>query len=278
MLSNNALFDIVLIASYYLFSIAGIFSAFKHISRPLNKLALLFLLGFLLSLPIAPAYHEQYMRFYPASIPLLGFLPALGLALVVDSVMAKIKHNRSIFPHVDMDYFSNCQIVFALPLLAFLTFAPMLIYLLSRNEPIQPDPCPQGLDQVLVPYYPATHININTSDQTGLPGISDSKFKLGIHNIPNQSDMQAFDAIPLPASVFPSFDLISETPLYVVMPHAQLPARKTTLTLCGTRKEWPGLTIFYPQDTSTQYSFSIRTLQSFITVGTYSTRSMLTIP
>lgn len=248
MLSNNAIFDIVLIASYYLFYIAGIFSAFKYISRPLNKLALLFLLGFLLSLPIAPAYHEQYMRFYPASIPLLGFLPALGLALVVDSVMAKIKHNGSIFPHVNMDYFSNCQIVFALPLLAFLTFAPVLIYLLNRNEPVQPDPCPQGLDSVLVPYYPATHININTYDQTGLPGISDSKFKLGIHNIPNQSDMQAFDAIPLPASVFPSFDLITDTPLYVIMPPADIPARKTTLNLCGSLEEWPGLILFYPQN------------------------------
>jgi hypothetical protein len=88
---KNRIFSYVLITIIYLLSSVGVVFSFLKKQQKFSIPLLIFGLGFLASLIAAPAYQTRYMRVYAASIPFLGFLPAIGVYYLVDLLPERMR-------------------------------------------------------------------------------------------------------------------------------------------------------------------------------------------
>ncbi|MDO9545284.1 MAG: hypothetical protein Q7J07_00860 [Pelolinea sp.] len=250
MLSNNLLVDKILIYSFFIFSLFGIAFAIYKFKDPLYKFILVLLLGFFCSLPVSPAYQSQYMRYYPATIPLLGLLPAVGLTCVLNPLLNRIKLSKYFQP-IDGEDLFLIHNSFSILLTCILIIAPLLLTINSSKSDWVSKGCPEGESEVIMSYYPGTEISVIEIVKTWIPYISIGDFKLKIHDIPDTASIDRFESIPLPTAVFPSINILTIQPLYVVMDPHQLDQRKTTFRACGLieniSESSKGDGIFYPR-------------------------------
>ena len=232
MLSNNLLVDKILIYSYFIFSIIGIANAvYKH-TNPLYRFTIVLLLGFFLSLPISPASHSQFMRYYPATIPLLGLLPAIGITIIVDPLFKKINLSRYFQPNNGEELF-QIQNGFSIILVLLIIIIPLLLTKYSSKLEINSKGCQVGDSEVIMSYFPNSEIIVKEIVKTWLPNISKGDFKLRINDIPDTASINLFESIPIPTVIFPSLNLITNQRLYVVLENFQVPDKKTTFRACG---------------------------------------------
>lgn len=232
MLSNNLLVDKVLIYSFCIFSLIGLaFSACKH-KNPLYGFVFILAIGFFCSLPVSPAYQSEFMRYYPATIPLLGLLPAIGITWVLEPVFKKIKLSKLLQP-MEGEELVPSQAVFSLLLASSILLAPFLIPRASSNTAGFSRVCPTGESEAVLAYYPGTEVSVTTYVKTWLPNISAEDFSPGLHNLPDPASIKSFQSIPLPATIFPTLNLMTEQPLYVVIDTWQIPSIKTVFSACG---------------------------------------------
>ena len=245
MLSNNPLVDKILIYSFYIFSLFGIvYSVYKN-KNPLYRFITLMGLGFFCSLPFSPAYQSQYMRYYPATIPLLGLLPAVGITSILKPILKKITLSKHLQP-LDGEELFLIHNSFSILLVCFIIIAPLFLRVNLKNSNLLSNDCPKGDSEVIMSYYPGTEISVNSSVDSWVPDISIGNFKLAIHGIPDELSINLFEMIPLPTIIFPTMNTRTEQPLYVVFGSNQLPKQKTTFRACGIIANPQGEGIFYP--------------------------------
>ena len=249
MLSNNLLLDKILIYFYFFLSAVGISYAVYKFKDPLYRFILVLVLGFFFSLPVSPAYQSQYMRYYPATIPLLGLLPAVGITCALKPVLNKINLSKYLQP-VDGEELFLAHNSFSFLLVGIIIIAPLFLTTNSLKSGWLSMGCPEGESEVIMTYYPGSEISVFTIVNTWIPNISEEDFILGINNIPGTDSKNAFKRIPLPTAIFSSINLITEQPLHVVVDAQQIPQKKTTFSACGVIDTIGGSSqgygVFYP--------------------------------
>jgi len=245
MLTNNEFMNYALIYSYFLLSIIGIGNCIYKRKNPFFVFILVLLIGFLLSLPLSPAYQTQYMRYYAASTSFLGILPAAGFSLFFNIAVKKHKLKKYLQPPDHYDT-SSLNIVFTILLTTIVLAGPLLLKAIAPKRDLISRGCLDGESEVILNYYPGSRITINTYGSTWVPNISEPDFKKGIHNIPDKETIDYFDNIAIPNTIFPTINLLNDNDLYVVMDIDQLPQKKTTLHACGNIEEIASGDFFYP--------------------------------
>jgi len=183
--TKNAIFNYGLISLFFGLSIYGIIAAVHQYKKPLGAFILLLLLGFLFSLPLAPAYQTQYMRVYASSIFLLGLLPAFGLSSLLKHLPASM-HKFIKLNNPDQSILSTPAILFSIFLLLFIVGGPISVKFFSPSEIPSLEECPEDQSKVVLNYYPGSSISIlrNSPDiMTWVPLVTQLDYKGSIHNI-----------------------------------------------------------------------------------------------
>ncbi len=255
--SKNDIFNYGLISLFFLLSAIGMVTAVFHRKKPFTAFILLLTLGFLLSLPFAPAYQSQYMRVYAASIPLLGILPAFGFSAISQYLPEKLRKN-CIFRKPEEEGTSIAAVVFTIILASAILIGPITVRFLSPSEIPAPPGCPEGQSEVLLRYYPGSSIHIfkNTPDiMTWVPNITQLDYIGSIHNICCGDEITYFENIPAPNVLFPTINLLDSQEIYVIADGSLLPKKKTLLHVCGRIEDVHGEVsnhgFLYPETIST---------------------------
>jgi len=255
--SKNSIFSYGLISLFFLLSAVGLAAAVIHCKKPFNAFLLMLALGFLLSLPFAPAYQTQYMRVYAASIPFLGILPAFGLYSITQHLPEIIRKN-SFFRKPDQEKTPSAAIMFTTILVLIILLGPIAVKLFSTPEAPALPGCPEGQSEVMLRYYPGSSIHIfkNTPDiMTWVPNITQLDYKGSIHNICCEDEIIYFENISAPNVLFPTINLLNGNLMYMIVDNSLLPEKKTLLHICGRIEDVHGELsdhgFLFPQTVST---------------------------
>jgi hypothetical protein len=232
---KNRIFSYALITTIYLLSLAGIVSSFLKKQQKIILPLLIFGLGFLASLVVAPAYQTRHMRVYAATIPFLGFLPSIGVYYLVELFSKKIRA-FSLFTTA-LDYPVQKGVLICSVLLALLIiFGPITIRFIAPDE-IPPSPtCKEGEDAVFMAYYPGSSIHIYRNDPsitTWVPILSQLDYKGSIHSICCDAEINYFKYIPVPTTMYPAVNLLTDKLIYMIVKEELLPDRYGHLQICG---------------------------------------------
>jgi len=233
--SKNNVFSYGLISLFFLLSTVGVATVVIHWKKLFNAFILLLTLGFLLSLPFAPAFQTRYMRVYAASIPLLGILPAFGLYTITQHLPEKIR-KFGFFRKPKQEKISSAAMMFTAILVSIILIGPIAVKLFSPSESPTHPGCPEGQSEVVLRYYPGSSIHIfkNTPDiMTWVPNITQLDYKGSIHNICCGDEIIYFENIPVPNVLFPTINLLNNNHMYMIVDSSLLPEKKTLLHICG---------------------------------------------
>ena len=197
--SSNNEFSKALISLVFALNILAIIYVFFKWRKPVNKLIIIFLLGFLASLFVAPAYQTQYMRVYAASIPLFGILPTIGLASLLQQLKIRdIGKPTPIIENESRKYKIYTQFISILTLIIIIP--PLFLKLPKTIPQAIPGLCDHGQQQVIIDYMPGASIYIfkNTPERmTWVPFTSQLDYKKQIHNICCGDEIDYFNNLPL---------------------------------------------------------------------------------
>lgn len=230
MLSSDALVDGILIGFYYLLSILGIISLFFQRKNPFSVFIAVLIIGFFASLPVSPAYQSQFMRYYPATIPLLGILPAVGMDWASLKFFRKAEINKPIQSELQLQIF-DWVIIFSV---IVLLIGPIIVSRLSPERKLSNVQCLPDETYVILPYYNKSEIHIQTITKTWAPDISEEDFRVSVLDIPDPRTKNYFRKISVPVTIFPSIDLVTDKLLYVMVEDTRIPDNSTLFAGCGT--------------------------------------------
>lgn len=233
--TKNTIFNYGLISLFFILSICGIAEAIVQRKKLLMVFILVLTLGFLLSLPLAPAYQTQYMRVYASSIFLLGLLPAFGLFSLTKYLPETIRDFVKNKPP-GQDELSTPAVVFSLFLLFIVVSGSIAVKFLSPSEIPPYEGCPEDQSEVVLKYYPGSSINIlrNSPDiMTWVPFITQLDYKGSIHNICCDDEITYFENIPAPNVLYPTVNLLDDKAMYMIVKDSLLPKEKSLLHICG---------------------------------------------
>ena len=233
--SKNQFFSIALIGSCYLLSLSAIINAFFKKRQSLIWVLGIFGIGFLLSLPVAPAYQTRQMRVYAASLPLLAFMPAAGFSSLIGLLPEKMR-SWSVFSPPSQGERRHGLVTFTALLVALILLGPLSIRLFSPDSlPTTPD-CEAGEDAVVLAYYPGSSIRIYRNDPsitTWVPVLTQLDYKGSIHNICCDDVIRYFKDIPAPNLMYPGLNQLTGELMYMIVKEEQLPAEYGRLAICG---------------------------------------------
>lgn len=253
---KNRIFSYALITTIYLLSLAGIVSSFLKKQQKVILPLLIFGLGFLASLVVAPAYQTRHMRVYAATIPFLGFLPSIGVYYLVELFSKKIRAFSLFTTALDFPIQKGvlvCSVFLAL----LIIFGPITIRFIAPDE-IPPSPtCKEGEDAVVMAYYPGSSIHIYRNDPsitTWVPILSQLDYKGSIHSICCDAEINYFKYIPVPTTMYPAVNLLTDKLIYMIVKEELLPDRYGHLQICGHIED----VLKQPSDSGFLYPSSIQ--------------------
>ena len=233
--TKNRVISYALIASIYMLSLAGIVLSFLKKQQKIVLPLLIFGVGFLASLVVAPAYQTRHMRVYAASLPFLGFLPSVGMYYLFD----RLPENIHAFPLFTAPIHYPSQkgaLVSSLILAALIILGPLAIHFSAAGEiPPAPD-CDEGEDAVVMAYYPGSSIHIYRNDPaitTWVPIITQLDYKGSIHSICCDAEINYFDNIPAPNTMYPALNLLTDKLMYMIVKEELLPDEYGHIQVCG---------------------------------------------
>jgi hypothetical protein len=226
--SSSAVVDGILIGLFYILSILGVIKIFLTHTNSLSIFIGVLLIGFFLSLPISPAYQSRFMRYYPATIPMLGILPAIGMEW---SLRFKNRQPTGVLesPEISLPFFEISLVIS----LVLMLLGPFFLVNLSPHKKYADFTCPSDESQVLMPYYENSEVRVETITKTWAPNISLEDFKQSVINIPNVASKDYFRSLAAPKYIFPSINLINNGVVYVLLDEDLIPTQSTVFSACG---------------------------------------------
>lgn len=233
--SKNRIISYVLIAFIYLLSIGGLIMTYVRKNRAIGLTLLLFGLGFFGSLVVAPAYQTRHMRVYAASLPFLGFLPAVGTSYLTELLPEKIRALplfTAIQPHTN----SQGALVFTAILVFVIILGPLATGFLAPGDVPPATACLEGEDAVVMAYYPGSTIRIYRNDPsitTWVPILTQLDYKGSIHSICCDQEIIYFENIPAPNTMYPALNLLTGKLMYMIAHEDLLPDGYGYLQACG---------------------------------------------
>jgi hypothetical protein len=235
--SNNIIFNYYLISFLYILAVLGIISTYLRKREEIGLLMIVFVLGFFFSLFFAPAYQQQYMRLYAASVPMLGFLPAFGM----DFLMQRLAKKHRIFNYLNrkqsFNFNGEGSALISLLLIVILFIGPITTRKFGKAKEIpETIGCLGGQDEVIMKYYPGSSIHIYRNDpsiMTWVPSITQLDYKGSIHRICCGDEITYFKNIPAPNTMYPALNLINGNEMYLISNESLLPDKYGLLRVCG---------------------------------------------
>ena len=189
-------------------------------------------LGFVISLPFAPASQTMYMRVYAVSIPFLIFISIYGM----DFIFLKLPFNSQSKNKTE-SLLKDGRIFSAI--VAFvIIISPAILSILNIAPPEVYTECSKGLATGVVFFNPNSVINVVEDNRIFLdwvPNTHQEKFRRTAHNICCKDAISFYESRSAPISIFSSIDnFIGNYRYFVIADSDMLPSEAGWLQLCGS--------------------------------------------
>ena len=228
LLSSSNVVDGIFIGSFYILSLLGLTKIILTHRNSFSIFIGVLLVGFFLSLPISPAYQSRFMRYYPATIPMLGILPAIGVEWIFRPKSVR-SQETSATAEISLPFFEFCLVISSFLML----LGPFFLVGFSPQKTYKGTTCPPDETQVLMPFYLDSYVRVETITKTWAPNISLEDFQQSVINIPNVLTKDYFRSLTTPKYIFPSINLLDNGVIYVLLDEDLIPTQSTVLSACG---------------------------------------------
>jgi hypothetical protein len=224
----NILFSIFMIILYT----SGIIRIILNRKSLIGSFSLTVIIGFVLSLPFAPASQTLYMRVYAVSIPFLLCIPIYGLDFLISKIPLKSFHIGK-YERLLLD-----NRFFPAIIASLIIFSPAILVFFNTAPPKNTVECPQKLASSVVYFHPNSVIHVVEDDQIVLdwvPITHQERFRRTAHNICCQDDIAFYKSLSAPISIFASIDTLTGNNRYFVVADTDsLPQEAGWLRVCGS--------------------------------------------
>jgi len=198
---------------------------------PLNAFLLVTVFGILISVPFVPPGDAHKMRAFAATIPMLAFLPAVGVTWLLGLLPWKrFKESEVSLPEI------TGLISFSAILVAFMVIAP-IIALKTAVPPIITLPvCNAGEQPVTMHYAEGNAIRLIREDVLQLdwlPEFHFGRYKIFIHNLPNDETIQILSQVEPPATLLLGYDIPTGNKVWMLARTDQMPDKYGIIQVCG---------------------------------------------
>ncbi|BCY16901.1 hypothetical protein hrd7_07500 [Leptolinea sp. HRD-7] len=209
----------------------GLVQSIRKRREPLYSFLLVAIAGIFLSVPFVPPGDAHKMRAFAATIPLLALLPAIGLSELAN-----------IFPwkyirETPVDGTSGHGIsVYSTALTAFLLIAPYIAMKTAVKPVVQTPVCLPGETPVNAHYAPGTSVRLIREDVLQLdwlPEFHFGRYKVFIHNLPNDESIAILSKVEPPATLMLGYDITTGKRAWILTGTEKMPQEYGILQMCG---------------------------------------------
>ncbi len=216
---------------------AALLDALRDLKKPHNTLLWAMALGVFLSVPFVPPGDAHKMRAYAASIPIFALLPGLGVAALV-----KLYRGKPVLRWSPKPLDRRVTAGFTMGLILFTVIAPVIAINLGRPADYRRVTCPAGQESVYIRKSPGSVIQVIREDVLALdwvPTLHLGRFRMWVHNLPNQEAIDEFTRIEAPATIIYNYDVASRKPTWLVANTELIPEENGILGVCGNFSDNP---------------------------------------
>lgn len=199
--------------------------------EPLYSFLLTAIIGIFLSVPFVPPGDAHKMRAFAATIPLLALLPAVGLSDLANLVPWKYINEK---PVNEPEYFGLS--IYSALLTAFMVIAPFIAMKAAVKPEVTPAACQPGETAVNVHYAPGTSVRLIREDVLQLdwlPEFHYGRYKVFIHNLPNDESIAILSKVEPPATLMLGYDITTGKRVWMLTGTEKMPQDYGILQMCG---------------------------------------------
>ncbi|MEI8132090.1 MAG: hypothetical protein WCG34_06625, partial [Leptolinea sp.] len=215
----------------YVLCILALINAVRKWNNPVNSLLLFTIFGIFISVPFVPPGDAHKMRAFAATIPMLAFLPAVGAAWLVSLAPLKFLHENDDPP---MEYTGLNG--FSIILVAFMVIAPVIVLKSAVPPVITPLACNQGEQPITMRYADGNAVKLIREEVLQLdwlPEFHYGRYKIFIHNLPNNEAIDILSKVEPPATLLLGYDIPTGKKIWLLARTDQMPEDFGVINICG---------------------------------------------
>jgi hypothetical protein len=198
---------------------------------PLYSLLLVCILGIFLSVPFVPPGDAHKMRAFAATIPLMAFLPAIGVSELMQLIPWRAIDER---PSVEAP--AAGLTAFSTLLVLFMVIAPYVAMKVAVPPVVNAAQCQPGETPVNLHYAPGNEVRLireSVLQLDWLPEFHYGRYKVFIHNIPNDEAITILSKVEPPATLLLGYDISTGNRVWMLTETEKMPQNYGILQVCG---------------------------------------------
>lgn len=215
----------------YALCLAAIFQAIKNWKLPINSFLLVYILGIFLSVPFVPPGDAHKMRAFAATIPILAFLPAVGAGWLVSLPKWKLLSEIDDQPPIDTG-----MIAYSCVLIVFMLLAPIVALKTAVPPKVSSPVCNPDERPVSMYYLEGNYVRLIRQDVLQLdwlPEFHYGRYKVYIHNLPNDEAIEILSKVEPPATLMLGYDIPTGDKVWLLARTDQMPEKFGVIQICG---------------------------------------------
>ena len=215
----------------YALCVAALIQAVRKRNQSLFPFILVCTAGIFLSVPFVPPGDAHKMRAFAATIPLLAFLPALGVSELINFLPWKQAADTA-----DDSLEPGGLAVYSALLTGFMVLVPFIGMKVAVPPVVNVAQCQSGETPVTIHYDPGNAVNLIREDVLQLdwlPEFHYGRYKMFIHNLPNDEAIDTLSKVEPPATLLLGYDIPSGNRVWVLTGTEKMPREYGILQLCG---------------------------------------------
>lgn len=225
--TNNRVVHLVL----YALCMVALVQSIRKWKIPFHSLLLMSTLGIFISVPFVPPGDAHKMRAYAATIPLLALLPAVGLSELLQLIPWRFVDEK---PSEETS--PTGLTGFAVLLVAFMLIAPYTVIKTAAPPQIIRPVCQSGEVPVNMHYAAGTSVRLireSVLQLDWLPEFHYGRYKVFIHNLPNEEAFTILEKVEPPATLLLGYDIPTGKRVWMLASTDLLPRQSGILQVCG---------------------------------------------
>jgi hypothetical protein len=215
----------------YALCLVTLIQAIRNWRIPLNSLILVSIFGIFISVPFVPPGDAHKMRAFAATIPILAFLPAADTAWLISFLPWKrLKEPEFQVPEI------TGMSLFSILFIAFMLIAPIVALKTAVPPKISAPICNADEKPVSMYYMDGNVVRLIREDVLQLdwlPEFHYGRYKIYIHNLPNDESIDILGKVEPPATLMLGYDIPTGNKVWLLAGTDQMPSKFGVIQLCG---------------------------------------------
>jgi hypothetical protein len=215
----------------YALCLVALIQSFRKWKVPFRSLLLISTLGIFISVPFVPPGDAHKMRAFAATIPLLALLPAVGLSELLQLIPWHVVDEK---PSEETS--ATGLTGYSVLLVTLMLIAPYMAMKTAVPSRIVQPVCQSGEVPVNMHYAAGASVRLireSVLQLDWLPEFHYGRYKVFIHNLPNEEAFTILEKVEPPATLLLGYDIPTGKRVWMLAPTDMLPRQYGILQVCG---------------------------------------------